>query len=115
MSAERWKPPDEERENDLRWINENLYVLYPAALLGHEAMGRGALVVDTLTIIVQENQVGNPMYYFPLKDIVRKRDKDGMRMVRAYDPVREFVTILLKDNDKESVYRIFIPHPPSKN
>ena len=115
MSAERWRPPEGERENDLEWINENLHVLYPAALLGHEALGRGALVVDTLTVIIQENQIGNPMYYLPLKDIVKRRDRDTLRMVRAYDPVREFVTVLLKENDKESVYRIFIPGRPSKN
>ena len=115
MSPERWKPPNEERENDLEWINENLHVLYPAALMGHQAMGRGALVVDTLTVIIQENQIGNPMYYLPLRDIVKRRDKDAMRMVRAYEPTREFVTILLKSDDKESVYRIFIPGRPSKN
>jgi hypothetical protein len=114
MSPERWKPPEQDRQNDLKWLRENLHVLYPAALIGHEAKGRGALFVDTLTVIVEDDRAGNPMVYVPQRDIAAKGDKDALRMVRAYDPVREFVTVLLKADDKESVYRIYVPSEASK-
>ena len=42
-----------ERESDLSWIGENLHVFLPAAQQGFQASGRGALVIDTTTLVRQ--------------------------------------------------------------
>jgi hypothetical protein len=72
-------------------------------------MGRGAVTVDTVTVVVHEAGAGNPMFYVTEAQIEGRDDQDALRMVRVYDPGRELVTILLKSQDRESVYRIQIP------
>lgn len=42
-----------EREQDLAWIGENTHVLLPAAKLAFEESGRGAIIVETNTIVEQ--------------------------------------------------------------
>jgi hypothetical protein len=100
---------EQERSSDLAWIGENLYVLWPAARMGYEAEGRGAVLVDTLVVGIHEDGVGNPMFYVTEAQIEEKKDQDALRMIRAYDPAWELVTILLKIRNRESVYRVGLP------
>jgi hypothetical protein len=95
-----------ERASDFAWIGENLHVFWPAARKGYVELGRGAIVVDTTS---QPTGAGNPMAYLPESEIEQQNDPDALRMVHAYDPSWEFVTMLLKQQDPVSTYRIGIP------
>lgn len=101
-----WK----ERESDLAWIQENLHVFLPAAQEGFQASGRGAVVIDATTIVRHEAGMSHPFLYLPEKALEEKETLvDALRMVRAYDPAWELVTVLLKPRDRESTYRIGVP------
>ena len=93
-----------ERAGDLAWITENVDIFWPAAQLGFEAVGRGALVVDTTTRPVEGG--GHPFGYFPQQAIEAEGDQDTRRLVREYQPPAEFVTVLLKSRDRVSSYRL---------
>jgi hypothetical protein len=95
-----------ERIGDLAWIENNLPVFWPIAQAGYEALGRGALVVDT-TLRVGDR--GHPFLYFTHEQIIQSGDPDALRMVTAYDPAWEFVAVLLKDRDRVSSYRVGLP------
>jgi hypothetical protein len=110
-SGERDDIPDwavREREQDLTWIRENMHVLLPAAKRAFEDSGRGAIIVDTNTVIEQAGHAGNPIYYLPEQQIVQNGWLPAIKMVREYEPTWEFVTVLMKRN-RESAYRIGVP------
>lgn len=99
-----------ERESDLAWIGENLHVFLPAAQQGFRDSGRGALVIDTTTLVRHEQGMSHPFFFLAEKAIEEKESLvDALRMVRAYDPSWELVTVLLKPQDRESTYRIGVP------
>jgi hypothetical protein len=93
-----------ERAGDMAWIRENVHVFWPAAQRGYAEVGRGALVVDTISQPVEG--AGHPFGYFPQEAIEQQDDEDTQRMVREYDPSAEFVTVLLKTEDRVSSYRV---------
>ncbi len=102
---ERWFPDwaEQERAGDLAWIHENIHIFWPAAQLGYETVGRGAIVVDTTT---RPTGAGHPFGYFDQLAIEQRMDEDTQRLVREYDPSWELVTSLLKSQDRISSYRI---------
>ncbi len=104
---------ERERAGDLRWIQENLHIFFPAARQAFEQSGRGAIVTDITVIPVQhEKGVGHPFAYLPLSVIEAHQAEavwgDVVRMVKAYDPSWELVCVLLKKG-RESAYRIGVP------
>lgn len=103
-----------ERASDMAWISENLHVFWPAAQAGYEAIGRGALLIDTTIVIAEEGRAGNPIFYVPQADIEEQGGEDALRIVRAYDPSWQLVVILLKSGGRESVYRIGLPDERAK-
>lgn len=103
-----------ERTEDLAWIGENTHILLPAAKLAFEESGRGAVIVDTNTVVECGEQTGNPMFYLPAEEIQRYGWLPAIQMVSAYDPSWEFVTVLLKRN-RESAYRIGVPTVKNKS
>ncbi len=63
-------------------------------------------MIDTLTVVGHQGGSGNPMFYLTETAIEKAEDHpDALRMVRAYDPAWEFVTVLLKKG-RESTYQI---------
>lgn len=94
---------ERERAGDLAWIHQNLHVFWPAAQLGYETVGRGAIVVDTTSRPTKE---GHPFGYFDQAAIEEGGDEDALRMVREYEPSWEFVAALLKSQGRTSTYRI---------
>ena len=93
-----------ERQADKGWISENFHIFWPAATVGFEEIGRGAIVVDTTSQPIQG--AGNPFAYFPQAFMESYDDEDTQRMVQGYDPQKEFVVMLLKNHDRTSTYRI---------
>ena len=96
---------EQERIGDMGWIRDNLHVLWPAAQLGYETVGRGAVVVDTTSRPTGE---GHPFGYLDQEALEQGWDEDIQQMVSAYDPTWEMVTSLLKSQDRVSTYRVKI-------
>ena len=95
-----------ERANDLRWVQENLHVLWAAAERSYIKEGRGAIVVDTTA---RPTGAGNPFYYMSEAGVEKLNDTDALRMVKTYDPDWELVAMLLKLEKRVSTYRIGVP------
>ena len=107
MSPEKRQIPDwarRERQRDMEWIRENLFIFWPAATAAYVKQGRGAIVVDTTSQPIRGK--GNPFGYFPQAMIEARDDEDAKRMVREYDPDWEFVLVMLKPRDRASTYRV---------
>jgi hypothetical protein len=96
-----------EREADLDGIAENLDVFHAASSLAFEEAGRGAIVVDTT--IQPSPGLGHPFGYFSQEQVEKAANDDTKRMVREYDPMQEFVLVLLKPEDRTSTYRVRMP------
>lgn len=87
---------EQERAEDLAWIQENLRLLLLSAHVYYQEVGRGSLLVDTTITIIDEQRAGNPMFYLTQREIEESGRADALRMVKAYDPSWEFVTSFLK-------------------
>ncbi len=96
---------EQERAGDLAWIRDNLHIFWPAAKMGYETVGRGAIVVDTTSRPTGE---GHPFGYLDQAAIEQNGDEDTQRMVGEYDLDREFVTVLFKTSNRMSTYRVEI-------
>lgn len=92
-----------ERAGDQAWIAENLYIFEPAARTAFGEQGRGAFLVDTTVCPIGQ---GHPFAYAPQTYIDEHGDEDVQRMVREYDPEREFVLVMLKPEERVSTYRV---------
>lgn len=111
MAFHRTEIPDwatREREADIEWIRGNLHVFWPAAELAFEQFGRGALIVNTNTVVQHSEQQGNPIFYLPAEQIRAYGWLPAIQMVREYEPRWEFVAVLLKWQ-RESAYRVGVP------
>jgi hypothetical protein len=95
---------EQERAGDLAWIRENLPIFWPAAQLGYETVGRGAIVVITT---IREGGGGHPFGYFDQAAIEQRGDEDTQQMVQEYEPTEEFVTALLKSHKFSGDEEIF--------
>jgi len=93
----------QERVHDQAWIAENLSIFEPAARTAFAEQGRGAFLVDTT--VCPPGQ-GHPFAYEPQAYIDEHGDEDVQRMVREYDPEREFVLVMLKPYERVSIYRV---------
>lgn len=94
---------EQERSSDLVWLRENLHIFWPAAQLGYQSVGRGAIVVDTT---VRPTGAGHPFGYMDQAAIEQNGDEDTKRLVREYTPNEEFVATLLKAEERISSYRL---------
>ena len=106
MTPERNHIPswaERERWTDLAWISPQLPLFHMAATLAFEDLGRGAIVVDTTSIVAGDR---HPCAYFPEEAIQRYEDEDINRLVTHYDPDDELVVILLKAESRTSSYRL---------
>jgi hypothetical protein len=82
------------------------------AQLGYQAVGRGAVVVDTTTTAVHPGGVGHPFGYLEEATLRQWGDADTQRLVRDYEPTAEFVTMLLKAHERVSSYRLRVVSRP---
>ena len=97
----------------MAWLRENLHVFWPLAQVGYETVGRGAIVVDTTETAIHPGGTGHSMGYLDQVAITQYGDKDAQRIVGEYDPTGEFVSVLLKPQDRESTYRVrVVPGEP---
>lgn len=99
---------ERERLSDMAWLGENFNEFWNAAQRGFVEFGRGAAIVDTTAQPVSGR--GHPMWYGPQVYVEEYGTDDDRRMVAEYDPLREFVAILLKPEDRTSSYRVGFPN-----
>lgn len=104
--SERPAWAERERAGDMGWIRENVYLFWPLAQRGYQAVGRGAIVVDTRITMAHAEGAGHPSGYVDQKTVEQTADEATQRLVNDYDPSREFVTALFKTRDRVSSYRI---------
>jgi hypothetical protein len=104
-----YTPPwaEQERLDDMAWLNENLPVFWPIAQSAYEEIGRGAIVTD-LTVDLESD--GHPFVYCGQEVIVAFGDPDTIRMVEQYEPDRQFVSMLFKAGGRISPYRVGVHH-----
>lgn len=95
-----------ERRSDMAWIAKNLPLFWPAAQASYEALGRGAITVDTTGSASGD---GHPVWYLTQAQLNELGDNDASRLVAEYDPTWELVTMLLKIEARVSTYRIGVP------
>lgn len=91
---------EKERLSDMAWIIENFEAFWPAAQQQYRTKGRGAIVVDTMDQVLGG---GHPFYYCTRQQI--QDNEDAQRMIGEYDPNVELVVLLLKPEDRMSIYR----------
>jgi hypothetical protein len=94
---------EQERPGDLGWVRENLDDFWLAAQRGYAAEGRGAIVVDTTVAL---SGAGHPFGYFPQAFLEQGGDAATLALIGAYDPSQEFVTVLIKTENRVSTYRV---------
>jgi|CXWK01.1.fsa_nt_gi hypothetical protein len=92
-----------ERWADLAWIADNLPAFNSAASIAYEALGRGAVVVET-TYLAQDG--GHPAAYLTQDQIARYEDVEINRLIAGYAPEEELVVVLLKEAQRTSAYRV---------
>lgn len=92
-----------ERWTDLAWISDNLPAVTSAARIAYDALGRGAVVIDTAYLTAGGS---HPAAYFTEGEILRYDDADINRLVGAYVPNEELVLVLLKASRRTSAYRV---------
>jgi hypothetical protein len=97
---------ERERSGDLSWIRDNLQVFWPLAQRGYQEVGRGAVVVNTRELVAHRGGMGHPFGYLEQETIAQHGDEDTQRMVGEYVPNEEFVSVLLKPQDRQSTYRV---------
>ena len=106
--------PSGEREQEIAWIHANLEAFWSFAQEEFQVSGRGALVVDTREVVEFEGALTHPLMYVPQADaptIPWVQPAEISRLVGVYDPVWEFVTVLVKA-ESESVYRMGVTINP---
>jgi len=112
MTPEKPSMPDwarRERQGDLGWIAKNFDAFWMAASVAFGDAKRSAIVVDTTSRPILG--AGHPFGYFPQERIEEQGDEDTGRIVAEYDPIREFVVVLLKRDDRASTYRVGVVPP----
>jgi hypothetical protein len=97
-----------ERWVDLAWITDNLPAFRSAAGIAYEALGRGAVVVETTC---QGEGGGHPAAYLTQEQLARYEDANIDRLIAGYVPEEELVVILLKEAQRTRAYRVRAQFP----
>ena len=63
-------------------------------------------MVDTTETVIHPGGTGHPMGYLDQVTITQHGDEDTQRLVGEYEPTEEFVSVLLKPQDRQSTYRV---------
>jgi hypothetical protein len=106
MTHEGLDSPDQksqEHQQDRNWIDENRALLWLAATVAFEEIGYGFLVVD---LTKKKEDHGHPFAYYSEDELEPEQDEDGnlLRLLKEYDPDREFIVMLWKGEGHRDVY-----------
>lgn len=62
--------------------------------------------MDTKETVLHGGGMGHTMGYLDQETLGQYGDEDIQRLVGGYDPTGEFVSVLLKSQDRQSAYRV---------
>ena len=96
----------QEHTKDLVLIREKKYIFWHVAQQGYKESGRGIVVMDTTSRLTENARA---FAYLPQAGIENPNDQDALRMAQAYDPTREFLTMLFNLQAHVSTYRVGLP------
>ena len=92
-----------QRELELAWIDRNT-PLFSAKASGYfDLVGRGAIIVDSTVKRLGE---GALFTYFSKEQMEHIANTEVSEMVDTYDPVNEFVVLLILPQDEIRAYRV---------
>jgi hypothetical protein len=89
----------QERQKDLDWIEENRDIFWLVATVACELTERGAIVVE----LQEKSRTGYNFSYLTRGEI-EIQDEKLDRLIREYDPHREFVVVLFRPEGQTSMY-----------
>jgi hypothetical protein len=90
----------EEHLRDLEWIEENRTLFWLIATVACEQTGPGAIIVD----LSKPSNDGAYLLCYMTQGDIELGDNHLDRLLREYNPHREFVVVLLKTNDKIRIH-----------
>ena len=96
------KEPQNPQENkkDIDWIGENSVLFWTTATVACEQIGPGAIVVDMSKPI----KSGENQFRYIAQGEIELKDEYLEKLLRKYNPHREFVVVLKKSNDEPRIY-----------
>ena len=90
----------QEHRRDLDWIEENRSLFWLVATVACEQTGPGAIIVD----LSKTSNDGGYLFRYMTQGEIELRDNHLDRLLREYNPHREFVVVLLKTNDQIRIH-----------
>jgi hypothetical protein len=89
-----------EHRKDLEWVEENRSLFWLVATVAWEQTGPGAIIVD----LSKSSNDGGYLFRYMTQGEIELRDNHLDRLLREYNPHREFVVVLLKTNDQIRIH-----------
>jgi hypothetical protein len=118
IERETQATPENEAAYDKEWIAGNTYLFARLARVGHEFLGRGAIVVNLAELTIRASaDTGHPFTYTPAtsadwseaEDLRQIAQEQGVQpMLQEYNPATELVAVLVKPLSGMA-YRIPLP------
>ena len=102
-----FSPEEVIRRQDLAWIKENRTLLWLAATVAGEQVGRGVLVVD---LAHQSTNTGSTFGYCTEGEL-EIADERLHELLQMYNPQREFIITLQKPDGQINTYLGHAPAP----
>jgi len=90
----------QENKMDMDWIEENSAVFWITATVACEQIGPGAIFVD----LSKHIKSGEHQYRYIAQGEIEIKDEYLDKLLREYNPHREFVVVLKKSNNKHRIY-----------
>jgi hypothetical protein len=90
-------------EAELAWINENHLIFQGLAESEYDEKGRGFILVN----IDHSSEEDGDLYWYLAQAVAEELEDDELKhMVRAYDPLSEFILVLEKQNGVCSYHQV---------
>lgn len=84
----------------MEWVEENRSLFWLVATVAWEQTGPGAIIVD----LSKPSNDGGYLFRYMTQGEIELRDNHLDRLLREYNPHREFVVVLLKTNDQIRIH-----------
>jgi hypothetical protein len=89
-----------EHRKESEWVEENRSLFWLVATVAWEQTGPGAIIVD----LSKSSNDGGYLFRYMTQGEIELRDNHLDRLLREYNPHREFVVVLLKTNDQIRIH-----------
>ena len=90
----------QENKRDTDWIEDNSALFWTTATVACEQIGPGAIVID----LSKPTKSGENQYRYIAQGEIELKDEFLDKLMREYNPHREFVVVLKKSKDQYKIY-----------